>query len=87
MKKEQLIKGRWYKVMNYSNVYYKFGNHEEKHSILMSLYKEGNMLRKDYVATNRHFWEKAQLATLDQLKNFLPINDPDLQFKPIYELW
>jgi hypothetical protein len=87
MKKEELIKDKWYKVTSYFDLYYKFDYHIDNSSIRMSLYREGRMLMQDYPASNNEFWLKAVEATIEELKTFLPPNHPDLIQYKTYELW
>ena len=88
MKKEELIKGKWYKVLSYSRVYYKFNNlPKHKNHIEMIEYYDYGKPFPNQRASNNQFWETARLATLDELKSFLPKDHPDLLLTRTYELW
>jgi hypothetical protein len=91
MKKENLVVGKWYKVKNYSELYYKFDCHIDNSSIKMTQYKklkeEGNEIVLNHPASNSDFWLNAVEATIEELKTFLPPNHPDLITERTYELW
>lgn len=89
MKKEELIKGKWYKVTKYYTVYFKFNKwKKENQEILMLEYTDdARRIRYDHTATNSAFWQESKLATLDELRSFLPKDHPDLLLTKTYELW
>ena len=83
---DQLIKGKWYKVLSYKNTYYKFDKLFNKNILKMSEYYNGTSFSTILSAANEKFWENCRLATIKELKTFLPKNHKDLKCKT-YELW
>lgn len=86
MKKEDLIVGKWYKVTNYTNIYFKFRNYTDN-GIITEVYRNGSRFFYNFPVSNSEFWFSARLATLEELREFLRKDYPDLNIERSYELW